>query len=124
MVIFFSSLPLSLIHKKPGIQALERCHLLPSSWSAGFPNKVIFLASIPSPLDLLASRVASRVSLDSVTFTLKKELSPQKTHMWSTSVHVVPITEMPLSSAFPVLGKQAIPIRKGLISIYSVMDAF
>ena len=46
---------------------------LPSSWSAGFLNKVIFLASTLCPLDSLASHVASRVSLDSVTEV------PQKT---------------------------------------------
>ena len=41
--------------------------ILPSSWPDNFPNKVIFLATTPSLLDLLTCHVVSRVSLDSVT---------------------------------------------------------
>ena len=38
----------------------------PSSWSAGFPNKVTILCPNSSSLDLLACHVASSMSLDSV----------------------------------------------------------
>ena len=40
---------------------------LPSSWSAGFPNKVVLLASRPCLLHLLACCARSRTSLDLVT---------------------------------------------------------
>ena len=44
------------------------CYIsLPSSQSASFLNKVIFLISTPHPLYLLASPVVSRMSLDSIT---------------------------------------------------------
>ena len=54
-----------------GIQAptrwLFRDISLPSSWSASFLNKVIFLASTPCLLDLLACCAVSRLSLVSET---------------------------------------------------------
>ena len=72
LLYLFTSPPLCF-RKEPGIQILIRWLFwdtsLQSSWSAGFPNKVIFLASTPSLLDLLACCVVSRVSLDSVTCT-------------------------------------------------------
>ena len=40
---------------------------LPSSWSAGFPNKVVLLASRPCLLHLLACCAGSRTSLDLIT---------------------------------------------------------
>ena len=71
---------------------------LSSSWSAGFLNKVIFLASTAHSSDLLACHAASRTSLDLVTkwSTILKYLSltqvclcnfvrrqMQSTHMFS-----------------------------------------
>ena len=62
--------------KEPGIQTQIRWLFwgasLPSSRSAGFPNKVVFLASTPRLLDSLACLVASRMSLDSVTIWLSQ----------------------------------------------------
>ena len=58
--------------KEPGIQAPIRWLLrdvsLPSIWSAGFLNKVIFFASPPLLSDSLACCVVSRASLDLVTW--------------------------------------------------------
>ena len=57
--------------KEPGIQTPTRWLYgdisLPSSLSAGFLNKVLFLASTLPPSDSLASHVANRASLDSAT---------------------------------------------------------
>ena len=57
--------------KEPGIQTLTRWLFgnisLPSSLSAGFLNKLLFLASTLPPSDSLASHVAGRASLDSNT---------------------------------------------------------
>ena len=57
--------------KEPGIQTQIRWLFLgaslPSSWSAGFPNKVVFLGSTAYLSDSLACRTASRASLDSGT---------------------------------------------------------
>ena len=57
--------------KEPGIQTPRRWLFwgtsLPSSQSAGFPNKVIFLASVPHLSNSLACCVMSRASLDLVT---------------------------------------------------------
>ena len=63
--------------KEPGIQTHIRWLFhdisLPSSWSASFLNKVIFLASTPRLWNSLACCVASRASLDSVTKCLPQE---------------------------------------------------
>ena len=73
MVFFtlFPHLPHLRSIKEPGIQTLTRCLFwdvsLLSSQSAGFLNKVIFLASTSRLLDSLASHAPSRASLDSVT---------------------------------------------------------
>ena len=74
---FSFSLLLSLWYiKEPGIQTQIRWLFwgasLPSSRSAGFPNKVVFLASTPHLLDSLACLVASRMSLDLVTSWLSQ----------------------------------------------------
>ena len=57
--------------KEPGIQTPTSWLCwdisLPSSWSAGFLNKVVFLAATPHLSDSLAYRVVSRANLDSVT---------------------------------------------------------
>ena len=57
--------------RETGIQTTTRWLLwditLPSSQSAGFPNKVVFLASTPCLLYSLACSVISRASLDLVT---------------------------------------------------------
>ena len=86
-LIFFLTAPQLYSIKEPDIHTPTRWLFsdisLPSSWSAGFLNKVIFLASTLCPLDSLASHVASRVSLDSVTEV------PQKTKnritIWSSN---------------------------------------
>ena len=74
IIVFTSSTPFPLCPiKEPGTQTLTRWLFwdisLPSSSSAGFLNKVVFLAST-SLSDSLACRVASRMSLDSVTVIL------------------------------------------------------
>ena len=46
---------------------------LPSPWSDGFLNKVIFFASTAHLLELLSCRVASKVSLDLVTIVENEE---------------------------------------------------
>ena len=65
--------PSGSIKKKNGIQAPTRWLFwdinLPSSQSAGFLNKALFVASTPYFSDLLASHVVNRVSLNSVTKT-------------------------------------------------------
>ena len=57
--------------KEPGIQTPTRWLFadisLPSSLSAGFLNKVLFLASTLPPSDSLGSHVASRARVDWVT---------------------------------------------------------
>ena len=57
--------------KEPDIQILTRWLpwniSLRSSWSPGFQNKIIFLASTPRLLDSLACHVVSRMSLGLVT---------------------------------------------------------
>ena len=69
--ILFPHLPHLRSIKEPGIQTLTRWLFwdvsLLSSQSAGFLNKVIFLASTSRLLDSLASHAPSRASLDSVT---------------------------------------------------------
>ena len=58
---------------------------LPSSWSAGFLNKVISLASTAHSSDLLACHAASGASLDLVT-------------KWSTILKYLPLTHVCLCS--------------------------
>ena len=71
LFILFPHLPQSLIHKRCWHPDSDKMFFwgisLPSSWSASFQNKVIFLASTPHLLDSLAYHAVSRASLDSVT---------------------------------------------------------
>ena len=57
--------------KEPGIQTPKRWLFwnisLPSSWSAGFLNKIVFLASTPRLSDSLACHVESTASLELVS---------------------------------------------------------
>ena len=72
--LFPHLLPISVLWKKlasrPRMRWLFWDISLPSSQSASFPNKVIIPCLNTSSPDSLACRVASRVSLDSVTKTL------------------------------------------------------
>ena len=99
--LYLSSLPFDLRTtlllslwsiKEPGIQTQIRWLFwgasLPSLRSAGFPNKVIFLASTPRLLDSLACLVASRMSLDSVTIWLSQPGSLLLVASWPWSGHI------------------------------------
>ena len=85
---FSFSLLLSLWSiREPGIQTPQRWLFwgtsLPSSQSADFPNKVVFLASTPHLADSLACHAMSRASLNSVWSG-----SPALTHVLThTHIH-------------------------------------
>ena len=85
--------------KEPGIQTQVRWLLwdicLTSFRSAGFLNKVIFLASTAHSSDLLACHAASRASLDLVT-------------KWSTSLKYLPLIHI-CSSSFVRRWMQSTP---------------
>ena len=72
LLTLFPNLPHLWSINEPGIQALTRklfWHVsLPSSRSASFLNKLIFLASTLQLLDLLAYHVASGASLYSIAY--------------------------------------------------------
>ena len=84
-LLYFLTSPHFCSVKEPGIQTQARWLFwdicLPSSRSAGFLDKVIFLASTAHSSDLLACHAASRASLDLVT-------------KWSTTLKYLPLTHV------------------------------
>ena len=62
------------------------------SWSASFPNKVIFLASTPCLLDSLASDAVNRATLDLVT--LSQAISTDLQHaLRQPNIRIIPLSE-------------------------------
>ena len=113
--LFFTFFPHLWSIKELGIQIPTRRLFwevvsLPSPWSAGFLNAVIFLASAPRPLGSLACHATSRVSLASVTLPVYRSFSlcprgPACSSSWE-------LPRQPLQLCQPVLQNQSICISR------------
>ena len=82
IIVFTSSTPPPHCRiKEPGIHTPSKWLLwdinLPSSWSTGFPNKIVFLASIPHFLAMLNKKIHNLIIVSEFYLGQNEDWSPE-----------------------------------------------